>query len=118
MINKNKHLLTALNFLPSITGKNQASLESPHWVVDFNTQRNIDNIALKHGINTYITTRLDPRNKDVHPACKAYHVFKLAGERPKHANLGKKYEYVSRPRPQVLMITSAPKEYRRHNGGH
>jgi hypothetical protein len=118
MINKTKHLLRALRFLPSITGKSQATLSSPHWVVDYNTKRNICDLAVKNNINTYITTKLDPRNENVHVACRAYHVFRIDGDRCKHPNLGKKREFVLRPRPLVPIIAITPKEYRRHNGGH
>lgn len=118
MINKNKHLLTALKHLPCIPGRSQATLSFPHWVVDYNTKRSICDLAVKNNINTFITTALDERNKKVHVACRAYHVFRIEGERPRHPNLGKKRAFVLRPRPQVPVIAFTPKEYRRHNGGH
>lgn len=118
MINKSKHLLTALRYLPCIPERSQATLNAPHWVVDYNTKRSICDLALKNNINTYITTALDKRNNKVHVACRAYHVFRLEGDRPRNSNLGTKRDFVKRPRPLVQFIAVTPKEYRRHNGGH
>ena len=118
MINKLEHLHTALYHLPAISNKSQATLKAPHWVVDYNTARNIRELGVRHNINTHITTALDSRNSKVTRPCRAYHVFRIDGDRPLHPNLGKKRAYVKRPRPQVQVIASIPKEYRRHNGGH
>ena len=118
MIKKLDHLYTALKHLPVIPSEAHATLSSLHWAVDYNTARNIRDIGVKYNINTIITTALEPRNSKVEDPCRTYHVFRLEGDRPVHSNLGKKRPYVRRPRPQVQIITSIPKEYRRHNGGH
>ena len=118
MIDKLKHLHTALLHLPCIPDTSRANLKSPHWAVDWHTSRNIDTIGLRYNINTVTTTLLEPKNRGKKPGQKVYHVFRLPGDRPRHANTGKKRPYVARPRPQVQVVATIPKEYRRHCGGH
>jgi hypothetical protein len=119
MINKTQHLIHAVKLLP-VVNKRDISLNVPHLVVDWHSQRNINQGADDYGVATARTTKLEPLNKGRHPAQKTYHVFHITGGRVASKGKGRKFEYVSRPRPitEVPVVMKVTKEYRRHCAGH
>ena len=119
MINKTHHLIQAVKLLP-VVNKRDISLNVPHLVVDWHGQRCVNQGADDYGVATAITTKLEPLNKGRHDAQKTYHVFHITGERKPSKIKGRKYSYVSRPRPttEIPVVVKVTKEYRRHCAGH
>jgi len=115
MINKTKNLIRAVKALPEVP-KEAVSLESPHFVCDYNDMRCINQGADDEGINTYITTKLEPGNRGKARRQQTYHVFRLPGTRKYSPIKGLVRKFVKRPRPLVPALVLMKRTYRRHCG--
>ena len=119
MTNKIVNLIQAVLALPAIK-RGDISTRVPHLVVDWHSQRNINDAACSANIATFITTKFEPRNKGRKRAQMTYHVFRITGNRKINKLKGTKRPFISRPRPtiDIPVVIQIPKPYRRHCGGH